>query len=76
MRYLDKDDNFVVLDDRKSEPTGSAVRDFCYIYGCRNLIMDTHREKAPCSKTQVLKGSVNMDIWVVGTLNQLFIRGS
>ena len=76
MRYLDKDDNFIVLDDRKSERTGSAVRDFCNIYGCRNLITDTHREKAPSFKAQVLTGSVNMDIWVVGTLNQLFIRGS
>ena len=76
MRYLDKDDNFIVLDDRKSKPTGSVVRDFCHIYGCRNLITDTHREKAPSFKAQVLTGSVNMDIWVVGTLNQLFIRGS
>ena len=39
-------------------------------------IMDTHREKAPSNKTPALTKSMNTDIWVVGTLNQLFIRGS
>ena len=39
-----------------------------------NKLNDTHREKAPSDKTPaVLK---NMNIWVVDTLNQLFIRGS
>ena len=37
---------------------------------------NTHREKAPSNKTLELTESVNMDIWVVGTSNQLFIRGS
>ena len=37
---------------------------------------DTHREKAPSSKTPALRKSTNMDVWVVGILNQLFIRGS
>ena len=37
---------------------------------------DTHREKAPSNKTLALTKSRNMDIWVVGTSNQLFIRGS
>ena len=37
---------------------------------------DTHMEKAPLNKTQTLPKSMNMDIWVVGTLNQPFIRGS
>ena len=31
---------------------------------------DTHRENAPSSK------SMNMNVWLVGTSNQLFIRGS
>ena len=34
----------------------------------------THRENAPSSKTQ--EYTKNIDIWVVGTLTQLFIRGS
>ena len=34
-------------------------------------LKDTHRGKAP-SNTK----SMNMDIWVVGKSNQLFIRGS
>ena len=35
---------------------------------------DTHRENAPQNKTQTHKKNVSMNIWVVSTLNQLFIR--
>ena len=52
----------------------------CEFYtGCRsvlNMLKDTHREKAPSNKTPALTRSWNMDIWVVGTSNQLFLRGS
>ena len=37
---------------------------------------DTYREKASLNKTPALSKSMNIDIWVVGTSNQLFIRGS
>ena len=37
---------------------------------------DTHREKAPSTKTPALTKSSDMGIWVVGTSTQLFIRGS
>ena len=40
------------------------------------LVKDTHREKAPSNKTPALRKSTNMGVWAVGTLNQLFIRGS
>ena len=33
-------------------------------------------EKARSNKTPELTESMNMDIWLVSTLNQLFIRGS
>ena len=33
-------------------------------------------EKAPSDKTTALTESTNMDIWVVDTSNQLFIRAS
>ena len=36
----------------------------------------THREKAPSNKTLALIKSKTVYIGVVGTLNQLFIRGS
>ena len=36
----------------------------------------THKEKAPSNKITALTKSMNMDICVVGTLNQLFTRGS
>ena len=39
-------------------------------------IKGTHREKPPSNETPVLTKSANMGIWVVGTTNQLFIRGS
>ena len=38
-------------------------------------IKDTHRERAPSNKTPAPTKNMNMDIWVVGTLNLLFIRG-
>ena len=41
-----------------------------------NHIKDTHREKAPSNKTPAFTKSMNMDIWVVGTSNQIFIGGS
>ena len=37
---------------------------------------DTHIEKAPSSRTQALTKSMNMHIWLVGTSDQLIIRGS
>ena len=40
------------------------------------LLKGTHREKAPSNKTPVLMKSINMDIWVAGTSNHFFIRGS
>ena len=40
------------------------------------LLKDTHREKAPWNKTPALTKSMNMDIWVFGTSNQLFTRDS
>ena len=41
-----------------------------------SYVKDTHREKAPSNETPTLSKSINMDIWVVDTSNQLFIKGS
>ena len=30
--------SFILFGDLNSEPTESTVRDFCQIYGCKNLI--------------------------------------
>ena len=50
--YSSKYDNFIILGDLNSEPTESAVRDFCQIYGCKNLIKDNtcfkNLEKPSC----------------------------
>ena len=47
--YSSKYDNFILLGDLNSEPTKSAVRDFCHIYRCKNQIKDNtcfkNREK-------------------------------
>ena len=45
--YSSKYDNFILLGDLNSEPTESAVRDFCQIYGCQNLIKDNTCFKNP-----------------------------
>ena len=37
---------------------------------------DIHRENTPLNKTEVLTKSMNMYIWAIGTLNQLFKSGS
>ena len=37
---------------------------------------DTQREKAPSNKSRTLTKNLNMDICVVGALNQFFRRGS
>ena len=39
--------SFILLDDLNSEATESAVRDFCQIYGCENLIKDNTCFKNP-----------------------------
>ena len=49
-----------------------TVSDSC----SRVSFKDTNREKAPSQKTPALLESMNMDIWVVGTSNELFIAGS
>ena len=36
---------------------------------------DAHRKKTPSNKTQALAKSINKDIWVVSTLNLIFITG-
>ena len=41
-----------------------------------NSIKGTQREKSPSNKTLALTKSMNMDIWVIGTSKQVFIRGS
>ena len=47
-----------------------------FYFGTTSVIKGTHREIAPSNKTTGLTKSLNMDIWVVGTSNQIFIRGS
>ena len=45
--YSSKYDIFILLGDPNSEPTESAVRDFCEIYCCKNLIKDNTCFKNP-----------------------------
>ena len=41
-----------------------------------HFLLRIFREKAHSNKIPALAKSMNMDIWAVGTSNQLFIRGS
>ena len=45
-------------------------------FSCYILLKDTHREKSSSNKTPALTKSMDMDIWVVVTSNQLLVRGS
>ena len=40
------------------------------------FLKDTHRENTPSNKTTALTKSMNMYIWAIGVLHQLFIRDS
>ena len=56
----------------------SAYQPF-YVYYKRKaplFFKHPHREQATSNRTPVYTKSMNMDIWLVGTSNQLFIRGS
>ena len=48
---------------------------FAHIHSFSNL-KDTHKEKARSNKTPSILESMNMEICVAGTSNQLFLRGS
>ena len=45
--YSSKYDHLILLGDLNSEPTESAVRDFCEIYSCKNLIKHNTYFKNP-----------------------------
>ena len=45
--YSSKYDNFILLGVLDSEPAESAVKDFCEIYSCKNLIKDNTCFKYP-----------------------------
>ena len=47
-----------------------------FLFDVFTSIKDTHREKAPSNETPASTKCTNMGIWVFGTTNQLFIRGS
>ena len=40
------------------------------------LSKNTHSEKSPSNETTTLSKSTNIDIWLVGTSDRIFIRGS
>ena len=42
----------------------------------KKIFKDTHREKVPSNKIPAFTKIINIDIWVVGTSNQLYITSS
>ena len=46
------------------------------VFSLVKSIKDTLSENTSSNKTQALPKGMNVDIWVTGTLNQLFTRGS
>ena len=69
--YSSKYDSFILLGNHNSEPTEQAVRDFCQIYECKNLIKDNtcfkNREKPSCidliitNRTKCFQNSVTLE---------------
>ena len=47
-----------------------------FLPSSQGYLKGTCREKAPSNKTAVLSRNMNIDIWIVGTSIQFFIRSS
>ena len=71
-RLLDFNKNAIQCKGKSQVILSKSLRNACE----KIVLKDTHREKAPSNKAPALTKSTNMGIWVVGTRNQLFIRGS
>ena len=57
-------------------PTMNNQENLKKFHGQVSNVSYLHKRNHTSNKTPALKKSMNMDIWVVGTSNQLFIRGS
>ena len=56
--------------------TISVPKNFMSLHLWSWILKDTLREKVPSNKSPAPRKNMNMGVWAVGTLNQLFIRGS
>ena len=54
----------------------SLLKMLAYYFQLNHFLKDTQKEKVPSNKTPAITKSMNMDILVVGTSNQLFARNS
>ena len=56
----------------------SKIKDFILITGTFfiEILENTHRANIPSNKTEALTESMNMYIWAIGALNELFLRDS
>ena len=61
--YSSKYDNFILLGDLNSEPTESAVRDFCQSYDCKNLLKDNTCFNNPEKPSYIDLIITNMPKW-------------
>ena len=59
------------VEGRGLNKSNSLLKVSMYLFSLKTTIIDTHEEKAPSIKTPALTESINADIWVVSTLNQL-----
>ena len=69
--FFEKTDDGLLFAEPYSEPSRTSK-----MKGFTKIFRDTHREKAPSNETPALTESTNMCIWVFGTTNQLFARGT
>ena len=73
---------FFITASESERNTSACIKDilraciYCiYVESSYLLLMDTHSVITTTKQTQALTKSRNMDIWVISTLNQLFVRG-
>ena len=61
---------------KQGKLTLPSLSSCCNYFHTNFFLMYTRREKAPPNKILALRKNINMDIWVAGTSNQLFVRDS
>ena len=71
------------MENKQLEPTKSVkhINNNEIVFYHKNdyslwVIKHTHRENKPSNKNEELRKSLNIYIWAIGILNQLFIRDS
>ena len=77
-RHQNKDRSILEIAKDRAEPQTLIYGNQCKAPTVRPSysFKDIHVEKTSSIKNQALTKSMNMNIWIIGTSNQLLVRGS